>query len=223
MALDLGVIGVMNAQFAIQDNEVYVLEVNPRASRTVPFVSKAIGFPLAKIAARCMVGISLAVVGVAQMATYASVGPIVERLGERRTLLTGLAGAAVGFALFGWPSGAVFLAAIPINALWSLAGSTSQSLMTQHVSAKEQGELQGALASLRGVAMLIGPGLFSLTFAYFISPGHVVPGAPWYLASALLIISLAIAWAVAKDKRSDKDKNDNEDKVNKGLAPVEAS
>ncbi|MGB6385640.1 MAG: TCR/Tet family MFS transporter [Terriglobales bacterium] len=170
-----------------------------------------------------MVGISLAVVGVAQMATYASVGPIVERLGERRTLLTGLAGAAVGFALFGWPSGAVFLAAIPINALWSLAGSTSQSLMTQHVSAKEQGELQGALASLRGVAMLIGPGLFSLTFAYFISPGHVVPGAPWYLASALLIISLAIAWAVAKDKRSDKDKSDNEDKVNKGLAPVEAS
>jgi carbamoyl-phosphate synthase large subunit len=59
MALELGVIGLMNAQFAIQDNEIYVLEVNPRASRTVPFVAKAIGLPLAKIAARCMVGISL--------------------------------------------------------------------------------------------------------------------------------------------------------------------
>jgi carbamoyl-phosphate synthase large subunit len=59
LALELGVIGLMNAQFAIQNNEVYILEVNPRASRTVPFVSKAIGLPLAKIAASCMVGISL--------------------------------------------------------------------------------------------------------------------------------------------------------------------
>jgi carbamoyl-phosphate synthase large subunit len=46
----------MNAQFAIQDDEVYILEVNPRASRTVPFVSKAIGVPLAKVGARCMAG-----------------------------------------------------------------------------------------------------------------------------------------------------------------------
>jgi carbamoyl-phosphate synthase large subunit len=59
MALELGVIGLMNAQFAIQENEVYILEVNPRASRTVPFVAKAIGLPLAKIAARCMMGVSL--------------------------------------------------------------------------------------------------------------------------------------------------------------------
>ncbi len=59
MALELGVIGLMNAQFAIQDNEVYVLEVNPRASRTIPFVAKATGLPLAKIAAKCMVGVSL--------------------------------------------------------------------------------------------------------------------------------------------------------------------
>ncbi len=60
MALRLGVVGLMNAQFAIKGEEIYVLEVNPRASRTVPFVSKATGFPLAKIAARCMVGRSLA-------------------------------------------------------------------------------------------------------------------------------------------------------------------
>lgn len=56
MALRLGVVGLMNAQFAIQGESVFVLEVNPRASRTVPFVSKATGVPLAKIAARCMVG-----------------------------------------------------------------------------------------------------------------------------------------------------------------------
>lgn len=59
LALELGVIGLMNAQFAVQDNEIYILEVNPRASRTVPFISKAIGLPLAKIAAKCMAGNSL--------------------------------------------------------------------------------------------------------------------------------------------------------------------
>jgi carbamoyl-phosphate synthase large subunit len=56
MAKALGVVGLMNTQFAVKGDDIYVLEVNPRASRTVPFVSKAIGKPLAKIAARCMVG-----------------------------------------------------------------------------------------------------------------------------------------------------------------------
>jgi carbamoyl-phosphate synthase large subunit len=60
MALALNVVGLMNVQFAIQSGIVYVLEVNPRASRTVPFVSKATSLPLAKIAARCMVGQTLA-------------------------------------------------------------------------------------------------------------------------------------------------------------------
>jgi len=64
LAKALNVIGLMNVQFAIQNNIVYVLEVNPRASRTVPFVSKAIGAPLAKIAARCMAGKTLAAQGV---------------------------------------------------------------------------------------------------------------------------------------------------------------
>jgi carbamoyl-phosphate synthase large subunit len=59
MAMELKVIGLMNTQFAIQNERVYILEVNPRASRTVPFVSKTIGAPLAKIAARCMAGRSL--------------------------------------------------------------------------------------------------------------------------------------------------------------------
>ena len=59
MARELKVVGLMNTQFAIKGEEVYILEVNPRASRTVPFVSKATGVPLAKVAARCMVGQSL--------------------------------------------------------------------------------------------------------------------------------------------------------------------
>ncbi|MBT8118630.1 MAG: carbamoyl-phosphate synthase large subunit, partial [Gammaproteobacteria bacterium] len=70
LALKLGVVGLMNIQFAIQFTEegenIYLLEVNPRASRTVPFVSKATGVPLAKIAARCMAGKSLAEQGVSE-------------------------------------------------------------------------------------------------------------------------------------------------------------
>jgi carbamoyl-phosphate synthase large subunit len=60
MAIELGVVGLMNVQLAWQDNEIYVIEVNPRASRTVPFVSKCIGTSLAKVAARCQAGTSLA-------------------------------------------------------------------------------------------------------------------------------------------------------------------
>ena len=60
LALELGVVGLMNIQFAVKDEQIYVLEVNPRASRTVPFVSKAIGIPLAKLAAKIMGGKTLA-------------------------------------------------------------------------------------------------------------------------------------------------------------------
>jgi carbamoyl-phosphate synthase large subunit len=64
MARELGVVGLMNVQFAIQGKDVYVLEVNPRASRTVPFVGKATGLPLAKAGAYCMVGKTLAEAGI---------------------------------------------------------------------------------------------------------------------------------------------------------------
>ncbi|MCH8258231.1 MAG: carbamoyl-phosphate synthase large subunit, partial [Proteobacteria bacterium] len=66
MAMELGVIGLMNVQMAVQNGNVFVLEVNPRASRTVPFVSKSIGVSLAKVAARCMVGVSLEEQGVTE-------------------------------------------------------------------------------------------------------------------------------------------------------------
>ena len=64
LALELGVVGLMNVQFAVKGGEVYILEVNPRASRTVPFVSKATGRPLAKIAAKVMAGRTLDELGV---------------------------------------------------------------------------------------------------------------------------------------------------------------
>ena len=63
LAAELGVVGLMNVQYAVRGKELFIIEVNPRASRTVPFVSKAIGVPLAKIAAKVMVGMSLQEIG----------------------------------------------------------------------------------------------------------------------------------------------------------------
>jgi carbamoyl-phosphate synthase large subunit len=87
LARALGVKGLMNTQFAIQRNQIFLLEVNPRASRTVPFVSKATGRPLAKIAALCMAGISLREQGVSgerrpdYLSVKASVFPFAKFLG----------------------------------------------------------------------------------------------------------------------------------------------
>lgn len=150
------------------------------------------------------VGTSLAVVGVASMITMAGlVGPTVNRFGERKTLFAGLFFGGAGFALFGWaPAGWIFLTAIPVNALWGLAGPPSQSMMTQRVSASEQGELQGAMSSLRGLAMIFGPGIFSTTFAACIAPGRWFPAGPWYLAALILVGALAVAWRVTGGEMS---------------------
>lgn len=144
------------------------------------------------------IGISLAVVGIASMITMVGlVGPSVKWFGERKSLYAGLIFGALGFALFGWaPTGWLFLAAIPVNALWGLWGPPLQSMMTQRVSPSEQGELQGALSSLRGLAMVFGPGMFSATFAACIAPGRWFPGGPWYLAAILLLAALMVALKV---------------------------
>jgi len=75
LAKELKVVGLMNVQYAVRDNKVYVLEVNPRASRTVPFVSKAIGVPLAKLAAKVMTGMTLKDLGFTEekVPSYSSV------------------------------------------------------------------------------------------------------------------------------------------------------
>jgi MFS transporter, DHA1 family, tetracycline resistance protein len=143
------------------------------------------------------IGISLAVVGVASMVVSAGVvRVVVARFGERRALFAGLFLGALGFALFGWsPTGGLFLMAIPVNCLWALAGPASQSMMTQRVSVSEQGQLQGAIGSVRSIAMVLGPGLFAMIFAASIAPARArpLPGAPWYMAALLLLAAMALA------------------------------
>jgi DHA1 family tetracycline resistance protein-like MFS transporter len=143
------------------------------------------------------VGITLAMVGICAMLVQGvAIGPIVRRLGERRALLLGLSSGAAGFLIFGLAlSGALFWLGIPVMALWGVAGAATQALTTQLVASDQQGQLQGATSSVQSVAQMVGPFLFTLTFAYFIGANAPLklPGAPFLLAAALLVLALVIA------------------------------
>jgi DHA1 family tetracycline resistance protein-like MFS transporter len=143
------------------------------------------------------VGLTLAMVGVCAMAVQgAAIGPIVKRFGERRALLLGLGCGAIGFLIFGTaPTGPLFWLGIPVMALWGVSGAAIQALMTRLVAPDRQGQLQGATSSVQSVSQLVGPFLFTLTFAWFIGASAPLnlPGAPFLLASALLLLALAIA------------------------------
>ena len=143
------------------------------------------------------VGLTLAFVGIGSVFVQGLlVGPIVARLGERRTLLLGLSMGTFGMAIYGLaPNGPWFLVGVPVMALWGVAGPAAQGLMSRLVSPAEQGQLQGANASLVSVTGLIGPGLFAFAFAHFIGS---LPGASWLLAAAILAAALAIASIVTR-------------------------
>ena len=143
------------------------------------------------------VGLTLAIVGICSMAVQgAAIGPIVKRFGERRALLLGLGCGALGFLIYGAaPTGPLFWLGIPVMALWGVAGAAIQALTTQRVAPDQQGQLQGATSSVQSLSQLVGPFLFTLTFAYFIGAQAPLklPGAPFLLASALLVLALLIA------------------------------
>jgi DHA1 family tetracycline resistance protein-like MFS transporter len=144
-----------------------------------------------------MVGLTLAMVGIGAMVVQGgAIGPIVRAFGERRALMFGLCCGAVGLLILGLaPTGPSSWLGIPVLALWGVSGAAAQSLMTRRMAPDMQGQLQGATSSVQSVAQLIGPFLFTLTFAYFIgdsAPLHL-PGAPFLLASLLLVAALAIA------------------------------
>jgi DHA1 family tetracycline resistance protein-like MFS transporter len=143
-------------------------------------------------------GLTLAAVGIASGVVQAGlIKPAIRRLGERATLIVGLVCGVAGFALYGFAStGAMFWAGIPVLALWGMGSAASMGLMSRLVSGSEQGQLQGANASLMALAGLLGPSLFSQTFARFIAPDAAwhLPGAPFLLAAALLAAATALAW-----------------------------
>jgi DHA1 family tetracycline resistance protein-like MFS transporter len=144
------------------------------------------------------IGLALALVGLVSAITASTlVGPVIRRFGERRTMLIGLATFALGNALIAIDSVPVFIAGMIVTCL-SIYNSPVQSLMTKRVGPSEQGELQGAMGSLRGISMMIGPVLFSWTFAEVAGPfrSYGLLGLPYFIAALMLVAALAVAWRV---------------------------
>ena len=149
-----------------------------------------------------MVGNTLALVGLlAAIVQGGLIRKILAWLGERRALLFGLACGTLGFTLYGFaPTGYWFWAAMPIAALWGVSGPAAQAIMTRHVSAQEQGRLQGAIGSLGSIAGIFGPTLFTRTFAAVAKTSVPVffSGATFWLAGALVAVGGIVAWRVTR-------------------------
>lgn len=144
-----------------------------------------------------MIGVSLMIVGiVTAIISGGLTGRMVKRFGEKITLYTGqLFGASGMFIAALAKTGGWLLASIPIISLWNISMPAAQSMMTHRVSEREQGELQGALQSMRSITFIIGPWLFLRTFGWFIDPKRPVhvPGAPFFLAGALLFAAAVMS------------------------------
>jgi MFS transporter, DHA1 family, tetracycline resistance protein len=143
------------------------------------------------------VGFTMAGVGVCSMIVQgALIGPTVARFGERATLIAGLVFGVLGFAVFGLAeTGIGFLAGIPLLALWGFANPAALGLMSHQVAATEQGRLQGANASIMGIANLLGPALFAQTLAFSIAGGGGYwSGAAFVLAALIVVLAIGVAW-----------------------------
>ncbi len=125
----------------------------------------------------------------------------VRLLGERGVLYTGLLFGMTGFVGFALaPTGGWLWAALPVFSLMGLFTPGLQSLMSHRVAPHEQGKLQGANSSTIGIAGMLGPILFTQTFAYFISSDRawLLPGAPFFVAAGLLFLALILALQAAR-------------------------
>jgi DHA1 family tetracycline resistance protein-like MFS transporter len=149
-----------------------------------------------------LTGWALAGVGVGSTIVSALlISLAIRTLGEVRTLYIGLLCGVAGFSVFAAaPSTPIFMIGIPLLSLWGLSSPPMQSLMSRWVGPTEQGQLQGALMSLFGVAGMIAPLVFTQVFAVAISPrwGLHFPGAPYWLAAVLMLGSFTIAWSVTR-------------------------
>ncbi|HEV2739612.1 MAG TPA: TCR/Tet family MFS transporter [Candidatus Elarobacter sp.] len=135
-------------------------------------------------------GISLAVLGVISMiAQVVVIGRFVKRFGERVSLFAGIGFGALGLIACGLAvNGWWFFIGFVGLCLWGIAPAAGQAMMTRHVTPQEYGELQGAIGSIRGLAMVFGPGIFTTAFAIGIA--HDLPGAAWYLGASVLIVAV---------------------------------
>ncbi len=148
------------------------------------------------------VGALLAVVGALDMGVQAGlIGPAVKRFGDRPVMVFGLFGGAIGIALMGLaPDGLTFTLAMIPNSLWGLAMPTLQALMTQHVSESEQGQLQGATASVGSIAGVLSPLFFGAVYTFTLQEDSWLPfsGTSFLIAALVLLLGAVIGWVVAR-------------------------
>ncbi len=149
-------------------------------------------------------GYSLVIVGiVTALISGGLTGRMVKSFGEKATLYIGQFFGASGMLVAGLAkTGAMFIASIPIISLWNISMPAAQSMMTHRVNEREQGELQGALQSMRSITFIIGPWMFLRIFGWSIDPKHAfhLPGAPFYLAAALLFTAMVLSTRIKRDE-----------------------
>lgn len=143
-------------------------------------------------------GLTLALVGILTVIVQGFlVKPVVKAMGEKRALSIACIGGTAGFVLAGWsPTEVGFWLSLPLLATMGLFGPSVTALMSKKVPADAQGRLQGFNMSITGVAGLVGPAIFSATYAHAIahSTKSFIMGAPFYLAGALMIWALLLTF-----------------------------
>jgi DHA1 family tetracycline resistance protein-like MFS transporter len=148
-------------------------------------------------------GYSLVFVGiVTAIISGGLTGRMVKRFGEKMTLYIGQFFGASGMFVAGIAkTAALFVASIPIISLWNISMPAAQGMMTHRVSEREQGELQGALQSMRSITFILGPWIFLKIFGWSIDPKHALnlPGAPFYFAAALLFTAMLMSTRIKED------------------------
>lgn len=147
------------------------------------------------------VGVSLAVVGFGAVAVQAGLArKIIPRIGEKRALLLGIALGVCAFAAYGLATeGWMMYCIILIASLGGIGGMAAQSMISKGIRHDEQGEVQGALASLQSIAQILGPIIGGGVYGYFISEHAPVylPGAPFFVGAAISFLGLLVAaWAL---------------------------
>jgi MFS transporter, DHA1 family, tetracycline resistance protein len=127
------------------------------------------------------------------------VGPVVSRIGERGAVIAGAAAGMAGFVIYALaPTGWIYFFGMPVFALMGLMQPGLQGLMTQHVTVSEQGRLQGANQSTGGIAAILGPVIFPLSYAWALLHAPDEPGVPVFIAALLLALAFVLALRFAR-------------------------
>jgi DHA1 family tetracycline resistance protein-like MFS transporter len=147
-----------------------------------------------------MVALSLFLTGAVDIPVALwGVGPVVKWLGERGTIIAGVASWVLGFVIFALASPSyTYFALVPIFAIGGLIAPALQALMTRHVTGSEQGRLQGANTSISGIAAIVGPAIFPLSYAFALRSLPSLPGLPMLIAAGFMALALVLAIRFAR-------------------------